>query len=348
MPTPHQLGFFDLTTRYEALSQQGDPLEQLAQVIPWEAFRPALAKVLRRSKRTQGGRPPFDAVRMFQILVLQALYNLSDEQTEYQIRDRLSFMRFLGLDLDQRIPDAKTIWLFRETLAQAQVVERLFAQFESYLAEHGLQPRGGQLIDASLVPVPKQRNTHKENATLKAGECPTAWDRQPAKRRQKDTEARWTVKQGENHYGYKNHVNVDKQHKLIRQYTVTDAAVHDSQVLEAILLPAEAGRDVWADSAYRSDAIEAHLKTTGLRSKIHRKGYRNKPLTAPQQAHNRGRSRIRARVEHVFGHQVTAMGGKLIRTIGLVRARLKIGLKNLTYNFQRFLLLSAPPKRQVA
>jgi transposase, IS5 family len=348
MQTPHQLGFFDLTTRYEALSQQGDPLEQLAQVIPWEAFRPALAKVLRRSKRTQGGRPPFDAVRMFKILVLQALYNLSDDQTEYQIRDRLSFMRFLGLDLDQRIPDAKTIWLFRETLAQAQVVETLFVQFESYLAEHGLQPRGGQLIDASLVPVPKQRNTHKENATLKAGECPTAWDSQPAKRRQKDTEARWTVKHGENHYGYKNHVNVDKQHKLIRQYTVTDAAVHDSQVLEAILLPAEAGRDVWADSAYRSDAIEAHLKTTGLRSKIHRKGYRNKPLTAHQQAHNRGRSRIRARVEHVFGHQVTAMGGKLIRTIGLVRARLKIGLKNLTYNFQRFLLLSAPPKRQVA
>jgi IS5 family transposase len=155
------------------------------------------------------------------------------------------------------------------------------------------------------------------------------------------------MKHGKTHYGYKNHVNVDKQHKLIRQYTVTDAAVHDSQVLEAVLLPAEAGRDVWADSAYRSDAIENHLKATGLRSKIHRKGYRSKPLTAQQKVHNRGRSRIRARVEHVFGHQVIAMGGKLIRTIGLVRARLKIGLKNLTYNFQRFLILSAPPKSQV-
>jgi IS5 family transposase len=348
MPTPNQLSFFDLTTRYAALSQKGDPLEQLAQMIPWEEFRPALEAVLRRSKRKQGGRPPFDAVLMFKVLVLQALYNLSDDQTEYQIRDRLSFMRFLGLDLDQRIPDAKTIWLFRETLAQAQVVETLFVQFETYLAEHGLQPRGGQLIDASLVPVPKQRNTHKENATLKAGECPAAWNRQPAKRRQKDTEARWTVKHGKNHYGYKNHVNVDKQHKLIRQYTVTDAAVHDSQVLAAVLLPAEAGRDVWADSAYRSDAIEAHLKTTGLRSKIHRKGYRNKPLTTQQQAHNRSRSRIRARVEHVFGHQVTAMGGKLIRTVGLVRARLKIGMKNLTYNFHRFLILASPLNAHVA
>jgi IS5 family transposase len=285
---------------------------------------------------------------MFKILVLQALYNLSDDQTEYQIRDRLSFMRFLGLDLAQRIPDAKTIWLFRETLAHAQVVETLFAQFESYLAEQGLQPRGGQLIDASLIPVPRQRNSRDENTTIKAGESPAEWASQPAKQRQKDTEARWTKKHGESHYGYKNHVNVDKKHKLIRQYTVTDAAVHDSQVLAEMLLPAEAGRDVWADSAYRSDMIENHLKATGLRSKIHRKGYRSKPLTAQQKVQNRGRSRIRARVEHVFGHQVTAMGGKLIRTIGLVRARLKIGLKNLTYNFQRFLILSAPPRRQVA
>ncbi|MBA3966851.1 MAG: transposase [Nitrospirales bacterium] len=101
---------------------------------------------------------------------------MSDDQTEYQIRDRLSFMRFLGLALDQRIPNAKTIWLFRETLAQAQVVETLFGQFETYLAEHGFQPRGGQLIDASLVPVPKQRNARDENATPKAGECPTEWE----------------------------------------------------------------------------------------------------------------------------------------------------------------------------
>ena len=227
-------------------------------------------------------------------------------------------------------------------------METLFEQFETYLAAHGLQPRGGQRIDASLVPVPKQRNSRDENATLKAGGCPTEWERQPAKRRQKDTDASWTVKHRDNHYGYKNHVNVDKTHKLIRHYTVTDEAVHDSQVLEDVLLPAAAGRDVWADSAYRSAEIEAQLKVRHLRSKIHRKGYRNKPLTTQQQAHNRGRSRIRARVEHVFGHQVTAMGGKLVRTIGLVRARLKIGMKNLTYNFHRFLVLSAPKKALVA
>ena len=348
MSTPSQLSFCDLATRYEALSHQGDPLDALAFHVPWESFRPTLETVLHRSKRKQGGRPPFDAVLMFKALVVQALYNLSDDQTEYQIRDRLSFMRFLGLDLDQRIPDAKTIWLFRETLTQAHVVEALFEQFETYLAAHGLQPRGGQLIDASLVPVPKQRNSREDNASIKAGECPAEWEAQPAKRRQKDTEARWTVKHGMNHYGYKNHVNVDNTHKLIRRYTVTDAAVHDSQVLEDVLLPAEACRDVWADSAYRSEAIETQLKSRHLRSKIHHKGARNKPLTSQHKKYNRGRSRIRARVEHVFGHQVTAMGGKLIRTIGLLRAQAKIGLKNLVYNFQRFLVLTVPRKGQVA
>jgi IS5 family transposase len=348
MSTPSQLSFFDLATRYHALSQNGDPLDALAFHVPWEEFRPALELVLCRSKRQKGGRPPFDAVLMFKILVLQALYNLSDDQTEYQIRDRLSFMRFLALDLDQRIPDAKTIWLFRETLAQAHVVETLFEQFETYLAVHGLQPRGGQLIDASLIPVPKQRNSREDNATIKGGACPTEWAGHPAKRRQKDTEARWTVKHGLNHFGYKNHINVDKHHKLIRQYTVTDAAVHDSQVLEDVLLPAEAGREVWADSAYRSEAIETQLKAKQLRSKIHHKGARNTPLTTQQKTRNRGRSRIRARVEHVFGHQVTAMGGKLIRTIGIIRARAKIGLKNLAYNFQRFLVLTTPRKAQVA
>ena len=200
MSTPHQLSFCDLATRYDALSQKGDPLDALALHVPWETFRPALVTVLRRSKRTKGGRPPFDAVLMFKILVLQALYNLSDDQTEYQIRDRLSFMRFLELDLDQRIPDAKTIWLFRELLTQAQVVETLFEQFEAYLADHGLQPRGGQLIDASLIPVPKQRNSREDNATIKAGECPAMWEEQPNKRRQKDTEARWTKKHGASHY----------------------------------------------------------------------------------------------------------------------------------------------------
>ncbi|MEX2490203.1 MAG: IS5 family transposase [Nitrospirales bacterium] len=214
-----------------------------------------------RSKRPKGGRPPFDAMVVFKVLVLQALYHLSDDQTEYQIRDRLSFMRFLGLNLHQWIPDAKTIWLFRETLTHAGAVETL-TQFDTYLASQGLQARGGQLIDASLIPAPKQRNTREEKATVKAGACPADWEAHSAKRRQKDTDARWTKKHGISHFGYKNHVNVDKPHKLIRRYTVTDAAVHDSQVLEEVLQNKAAGRDVWGDAAYRSEDIDTQLKKT--------------------------------------------------------------------------------------
>ncbi len=186
-------------------------------------------------------------------------------------------MRFLGLDLPQRIPDAKTIWLFRKTLAQAGVVDTLFAQFDTYLAGQGLQARGGQLIAASLIPVPTQRNTREENPTVKAGDCPVDWTAQPAKRRQKDTAARWPLKRGVSHYGYKNHLNVDKQHTLIRRYAVTDAAVHDSQVLEEVLLPKTAGRDVWADAAYRSEEIEVLLKKRKLRSRIQDKGIATSP-----------------------------------------------------------------------
>ncbi len=345
MTLPNQLSFFDLRSRYEALSRQGDPLERLATLIPWETFRPRLAKALRRSKRRHGGRPPFDAVLMFKVLVLQALYHLSDEQTEYQIRDRLSFMRFLGLDLHGRVPDAKTIWLFRETLTQAKAIEPLFSQFGRVLDGHGLQAVEGQIIDASLVAVPTQRNSREENATLKAGERPAAWASQLAKQRQKDTDARWTVKGGVSHYGYKNHVGIDRRHKLIRSYAVTHAAVHDSQVLEVVLDPANTSPEVWADAAYRSAPIEAQLQAQGYRSRIQRKGSRAQRLSARQQATNRRWARIRARVEHVFGHQVTAMQGTLIRTIGLVRAQAKIGLKNLTYNLHRFAYLLTTANR---
>ena len=146
----------------------------------------------------------------------QPVYNLSDDQVEHQIRDRLSFMRFLGLGLEGRVPDAKTVWLYREQLTQAGVIEALFETFDGYLKDQGYLAMGGQIIDASIVAVPKQRNSREENARIKAGETPAGWEDKPAKRRQKDVEARWTKKHGKSHYGYKNHVNVDRRHKLVQ------------------------------------------------------------------------------------------------------------------------------------
>ena len=189
-----QPGFWDVDERYTRLSEAGDPLEKLNAVVPWEVFRKPLAKALKRSDGSKGGRPPYDPVLMFKIMVLQALYNLSDDQAEFLLQDRLSFMRFLGVSLSDRVPDAKTIWLFREHLAQAGAVENLFARFDRHLAKAGYLAMGGQIVDATIVATPKQRNTEGENADIKAGGIPEAWREKPAKLRQKDRDARWTVK----------------------------------------------------------------------------------------------------------------------------------------------------------
>ena len=202
------------------------------------------------------------------MLVLQALHNLSDEQAEYQVRDRFSFTRFLRLGIEDSIPDATTLWLFREKLAKASLIERLFERFDQHLAAQGYMARGGQMIDATIVPVPRQRNSRDDNETVKAGQTPTEWENKPAKLRQKDRDARWTKKHGKSFFGYKNHVNADAKHKLIRRYEVTDAAVHDSQPLDALLTKDNTSTDVFGDSAYRSAETEVKLKAGGFRSRI--------------------------------------------------------------------------------
>jgi transposase, IS5 family len=335
--TPPMLtGLFDVEFRLQELDKGGDPLLKLNQTIDWEIFRPALETIRDKQRKSAAGRPPLDAVLMFKILVLQSLYNLSDDATEYQIRDRLSFTRFLGLTLGDRVPDAKTIWLFREQLGEAQLIETLFARFDEHLNAHGFAARKGQIIDASIVAAPRQRNTREENAQIKQGRTPEAWAENPAKLRQKDTDARWTKKNSLTYYGYKNHLCVDAKHKLIRQWAVTDAAVHDSQIFEELLDEDNTRGEVWADSAYRSPENLKTLEEWGLRERVQRKGVRGRPLSQRQQQGNRTRSKIRSRVEHVFGVQAMRAGLLLLRSIGIWRARAKIGLRNLAYNLDRF------------
>lgn len=342
-----QPGFFDLSRRHASLDAKGDPLVALNQLIPWENFRPRLVGALQAAgqrasaatRKSAAGRKPLDEIVMFKVLILQALYNLGDDNTEYMIRDRLSFMRFLGLGLEDSVPDAKSIWLYREALAKDATAAALFAAFDTYLREQGYLAMSGQIVDATIVPVPKNRNTPEENAAVKSGRVPEGWAEKPAKLRQKDLDARWTKKNGQSHYGYKNHIGIDRRHKLIRRYSVSDAARHDSQELDNVLDPSNTAADVWADSAYRSAETEQKLKDRRLRSRIHRKAVRNRPLSKREKQGNKTRSAVRARVEHVFGSFVTGMGGKLVRTIGMVRARTKIGLQNLAHNMKRFVWL---------
>ncbi len=337
-----QPGFFDIDERTAKLTEMGDPLVGLKEQIDWEAFRPSLNVVYEKPRKSNAGAKPIDVVLMFKILVLQQLNNLSDDRIEYQIRDRLSFMRFLGLQLESRVPDAKTVWLFRERLKELNLVDDLFAKFHEQLARRGYVARAGQMIDATFVEVPRQRNTREENAGIKSGKPPEEWDKKPTKRRQKDVDARWTKKNQEKHYGYKNHINADQANKLVQSYAVSDAAVHDSQVFEELLDQAidtdGKKRPIYGDSAYRSKEREETLDANEFESQIHEKGTRGHPLTEEQKASNRIKSKTRARVEHIFGAQ-HAMGGHIVRTIGLARAKVKIGMMNLVYNMKRLVQL---------
>ena len=349
-----QLGFFDLSGRLRELSAKGDDLERVAALVDFTQFRPELERAVPRSDGSKGGRPAFDRVLMFKVLLLQAMHGLSDERAEYLIKDRLSFMRFLGLSLADSVPDANTIWTFREALKRAGVVDALFARFDATLRASGYLAMGGQIVDATIVAAPKQRNTQAERAAIKAGEVPGGWAEQPAKLRQKDRDARWTVKFSKAKpredgapqidlavpaFGYKNHISVDRRHGLIRGWTGTHAAAHDGARLEEVLDAGNTASDVWADTAYRSAKNEAMLEARGLVSRIHRKKPKGRPMPRRTRRANAVKSAVRSKVEHVFAQQKGLMGA-VVRTIGLARARVKIGLLNLAYNMRRLVWLS--------
>jgi IS5 family transposase len=334
-----QPGFFDFEQRCDQLADKRDPLVALEKAIDWQRFRPVLERVRDKDRKNNSGRKAYGVVLMFKVLVLKSLYSLSHENLEYQIRDRVSFMRFLGLTLHDDVPDEKTIWLFEDALTKRGLVKTLFEQFDVFLNEKGFAACKGSLIDARIVEVPRQRNSREENEQIKAGQRPASFDEKPAKGRQKDTDARWTVKRKQNYFGYKNHINADAKHKIIRKYEVTDAATHDSQVFDELLDERNRNKDVYGDGAYRSEAISQTLQSEGYRDRIHRRAYRNRPLSQRSQAANRKKSRVRVRVEHIFGRQAQFachVGKTLLRGIGLAKATALIGLANLTYNLDRY------------
>jgi len=333
-------GLFDLHFRLEKIDKNGDPLVQLNRLVEWERFRAPIDAMREKARKSNAGRKPWDAVLMVKAVILQSLYNLSDAQMERQILDRLSFIRFLGLALGDDAPDEKTIWLFKEQIAAAGLAEELFRQFDAFLRAHGFQARSGQIVDASIVAVPKQRNTREENRKIKAGEADKIEGWSEEKRRQKDPDARWTKKHGKTFFGYKNHVQVDVKHKFVRAYAVTDAAVHDSRVFTELLDGENTSRAVWADTAYRSAETLDKLAAFGFREHLQRKGNRRRKLPEREQRGNHTRAKVRSRVEHVFGVQAQKMGNRILRCIGEVRARCRIGLRNLAYNLDRYALLA--------
>ena len=330
-------GLFDEQFNIERLSAIGNPLEKIGNVIDFEFFRNTLeSKLLNTEKKNNAGAKPYDVVIMFKIMILQRYYGLGDKQVEFQIIDRLSFKKFLGLESGDKVPDEKTVWLFRENLTNSGVVELLYSQFIQFLEDKNLIFNEGKLIDASFTVAPRQRNTREENEKIKKGEGNDLWNDQPNKKKHKDIDARWTKKNGEKYYGYKNHAKVDSKSKFIKKFAVTDASVHDSQPLDDLLDKSDKGQPLYADSAYTGEKQKKVIRKYRLKNKVHEKGYRGKPLSEKQKIKNNIKSKTRVRVEHVFGFMEQSMNGLAVKSVGIVRATGIIGLINLTYNLFRF------------
>jgi len=345
------MGLFALPDHLSRLSKTGDPLEVLDQVVDFEQFREPLERALGYADGSKGGRPPYDPVVMFKILILAARHTVSDERMEFLVWDRLSWLRFLGFDLGAPTPDRNTIWTFRERLTKAGAINDLFVAFEGALRAAGYLPMGGQIVDATLVSGPRQRLTRAEKEAARVGEPADAiWPGQPAKAAQKDLDARWTVKTGRRRppdgagrqlptiaipvFGYKNHVAIDRAWGFIRRSAVTDAACYDDSMLPELVTSDNLAASVWADTAYRSAANEAWLADLGRVSRIHRKKPPGRPMPRHLARGNASKSAVRALAEHVFAHQKERMG-LFVRTIGLDRARTRIGLADLAYSFPR-------------
>ncbi|GAB6049142.1 IS5 family transposase [Methyloparacoccus murrellii] len=308
-----------------------DPLADIDSHIDFASLAAEVDKVAPRPVSAQGGRPPYPTETMVRILVLKRLYNLSDEPMEYPLLDRMSHKHFCGLANTTHVPDRTTVWTFENRIGAAGA-KALFDGVSAQLLKKGFIARGGQIIDATLVPAPKQHKRRGEKELLEQGAMPA--DGKPAKRRQKGIDATWTKTHGKRHFGYKRSINVDKKYKIIRRIETDTASTHDSQHFDNVFDAGNTSRDVYADRGYPSEAREAWLREKGFWNQIQRKGKRNKPLSECQQRRNPRIAKTRARVEHVFG-ALEQMGGKLLRTIGQARARFAMTMMAAGYNLKR-------------
>jgi IS5 family transposase len=268
------------------------------------------------------------------------MYNLSDDNTEYQILDRHSFCKFLGIDSYAQVPDSKTIWHYREQLKKHEIIHEIFSLFAEKLQNASLMLKDGAIIDASIVQVPRQRNTREENKQVREGDIPEEWKNNPNKLEQKDLDADWVKKNGKTFYGYKNHIKIDNGSKLITFYAITPASVNDGAMLEDLLDENEAGQPLYADSAYSGKNCANVIKSAKMENHTHEKAYRYRKLSQEQKEQNTVKSRTRARVEHVFGYQwMNLNAAQLIRYIGLDRNAMAIALRNIIYNFFRAIFI---------
>jgi IS5 family transposase len=302
---------------------------------------------------SKGGRPPFDAVLMYKITMLQQWYGLADMAAEYHINDSLSYMRFLGLEIGDKVPDGNTIWDFKEALKEKEVDRKLFDLFNEMLEEQGIITHKGSIIDATFVTVPIRHTTKTDNEHLKSDEELEDLPAKSAERQangeiknaenveaQMDMDARWAKKGDESFFGYKDHVKCDSDSKIIIDFSVTDASVHDSQ--ELVGLVDEKDNDLKLDSGYVGEDLQKEILASFPHIKINvcARAYRNTPLTDEDKAKNKIIAHTRARIEHIFGYMTRFMAGITSRVHGIDRVKRDITAKNLAYNIKRYVCIA--------
>lgn len=290
------------------------PLDRLSGLVKWYRFEKLLAPL---RDEAGPGRPGYPALVLFKAVLLQSLYGLSDRELEEALDDRLSFRRFVGLSLEEVIPDHTVLNRFRNQMAAEGLLERLFAELDRQLEQAGVVLKRGTMLDATLIEAVSARPTEKRPSP--------------------DPDARFAKRHGRagSTFGYKAHVGVDEGSGLIRAVLTTPANVNDTTPADALIRGDE--RAIWADGAYHTHAREAALKARGVKPRLARRPNKHHPVLPPRLAYyNKLIARKRAAVETTFATWKNRMGLRRIRYVGLAKAAAQVLLAAFAFNLRRW------------
>lgn len=310
----------------EALMPAGagrnDQLERLHGLVRWYRFE----KVLSGLRDAGPGRAAWPVLVMFKALLLQALYGLSERELEAALGDRLSFRRFVGLSIEDAVPDHTTLNRFRNGLAQAGLLEKLFSELDRQLDQAGMILRRGTMLDATLI---------------EAVSAPPRRGRDGREHTGQDPDAAFAKRSGKpgSTYGYKAHVGVDEGSGLIRSLITTPANVNDTTPADDLILGDE--KVVWADAAYHTHARQSRLRQVGVKPRLMRRANKHHPVLPPRLKHyNTLIARRRAAVETTFATLKNRMGLRAIRYVGLAKASAQMLLAAMAFNLRRWTALA--------
>lgn len=304
---------------YKKVLDLGDKLPFIEEMVDWEQFRPLVASVFHDNKET-GGRPHTDEVLIVKILTLQGMYGLSDPELEFHINDRLSFRNFVGFPDD--IPDFSTIWKIRNRLEKAGVDRLIWEGLQEQLLDKGLEIKKGVIQDATFIDADLGRKRHSKEKRAKKNNVSVNYTEK--QKRHIDRDGTFSIKHGQVHFGYKNHVKLDVDHHLIRDFEVTTASVHDSQI-DLV--------DVNDIAAYRDKGyFGSPLSASNVIDQTMKRAPKGRKLNGGEQKRNRMISRIRAPGERVFSvmKRVFKGGHTYVKTVE--RVAVKEMFKCFSYN----------------